>query len=85
MTLMHNMEAKIITEEEAIKLGIGKRINNNHDFIYGVVGKIETDGKKNKKDIVEHFRINTKTGEKETLFEHLEYKKLRDKVDVSKQ
>jgi hypothetical protein len=80
------MELKIITKEEAIRLGLTKESNpvmgkGFLDYHYGVIGKIDkTKGKDDpkRKGKPEHiYRTHIKTGVKEILYESEEYKKLR--------
>jgi hypothetical protein len=65
------MELKIITNEEAINLGLTGG-GGQLEYIYGVCGK--PDG-----TITERSRIHIKTGKKEILFETPEHKEFREK------
>jgi hypothetical protein len=78
------MEVKIITQEEAVKMGLSNPPANSTfgrgspDFIYGLVGKVKDPKKKHlPEEIHEIFRLNNKTKEKEILHETKEFKKLK--------
>lgn len=83
---------KIITKEEAERLGFTKRPeypsgSGSLEYTYGVVGKPGPDGKRESGEIVEHFRIHKVTGVREILKETDEWKKMKKdkKFDIIKQ
>lgn len=87
------MELKIITKEEAAKMGLNKRVRNDgikmpraeQEYVYGAIGKLvkDKDGKDVKGDTVEFFRVHRKTGVKEIIQETDTWKKI--KLDNLKQ
>lgn len=71
---------KIITKEEAGKLGLTKRPeypsgSGGLEYVHGVIGTVGPDGTRETGKIVERFRIHKETGVKEILFETKEWKK----------
>jgi hypothetical protein len=90
------MKVKIISQKEAISLGLSLDINNSiyigrsaPIYIYGVAGKRDNkllSGaiKKRHFDVVDEvFRINTLTGKHEIIKQTNEYKALKKKLKIN--
>ena len=75
------MEVKIITHKEAVLLGLTKPSGEGSPpVIHGVVGR-KVGGKD---EVMETFKMNMKTGKKDILFQHKDYKTLRQKQGIIK-
>lgn len=84
------VNAKIITKEDAVKMGLaadssGHVNRRGGKYAFAVVGKSGAviNGVKQKDEILEVFRMNIKTGEKELLFETEEYQKTKKKLNIN--
>lgn len=81
------MDIKIITKEEAIKLGLTK--SKKPLFAYGGIGKVSDapmiNGKRDikEKDIHQRFRVNLETKEMEILYENPEYKIVKKRLQIN--
>jgi hypothetical protein len=80
------MKAKIITKEEAVRLGLTRegpkrRGGGGPRFLTAVVVKKGVSGSSD--EVVEQFRINRETGKKEILHEKKEYKDLKKKLKIN--
>lgn len=83
------MEVKIITQEEAIKMGLSNPPSSTPTgrgkpaFVYGFVGKIKKPGEEHlPEEIHEIFRLNRDTNKREIVHETKEYKKLKKDLKI---
>jgi len=82
------LKVKIITKNEAIKLGLANRntIQNGggvQQFMYGVVGKKDDKDDKGNDIVHEHFKVDIKTNKKDILFETKEYKNKKKNLKIN--
>jgi hypothetical protein len=82
------MEAKIITKEEAVKIGLTKESQpftgrGQTEYVYGIVGGYKPDGTKDRENIKEFTRTHIKTGVTEIIYEHPNYKKEKKDLKIN--